>query len=148
MRTKILTINLVLTVILLESCCLSKIDCDPPYSDFNRIRTCCTDIKNILDLKMYLYQKNSDFKVVIDSASFDFNRMSGDSGLWTITFVVKKAYDVSNYDWLAKLDGKEYKITNIEYSQKQSKCSCTRFELKSFQRNGKKYNQNIVSIHD
>ena len=97
---------------------------------------------------MYLYQKNSDFKVVIDSASFDFNRMSNDSGVWTISFGVRKTYDVLNYDWLAELDGKVYKITDIEYAQKQPKCGCTQVELKSFQRNGRKYNQNIVSIHD
>ena len=138
--------------LLLESCCINRVDCNPPFYDAMKIQICCVDIKEILETKMYIFEKNTNFKNKKDSVNFNFNNMhknAGSSGLWVIPFdFVSNYYEIYNYDLLAIVGGKKYEITDIQYSTKTAKCGCERITLTSFRRNGLKFNQDIISIHD
>jgi hypothetical protein len=142
----------ILILLLLDSCCIGKVDCNPPFYDAMKIETCCVDIKEILDSRMYLYEKNSNFKNVKDTMILDFNSMyrsAVNTGPWVVPFNFKNNYyDVYNYDFLAFIGGKRYEITEIQYESKDYKCGCQKITLKSYKRNGQLFNKNIISIYD
>ena len=128
------------------SCCFYKADCNPPFSNEQKIEIYGVEIKKILEAKMYFYEKNSNFKTPLDTVKFEFNSMSGSSGMWIVLFQPSKYFDIYNYDWLIQADNKDYKITNIDFTTKEPKCGCGYVVLKSFLRNGTKYNQNIITV--
>ncbi len=104
---------LILSCLLFESCCIYRVDCNPPFYNAMKIQTCCVDIKEILETKMYIYEKNTNFKNKKDSVNFNFNNMyksAGNSGLWVIPFDFEgNYYEIYNYDILAVVGKKNMK---------------------------------------